>query len=72
MDSRKCQTTTASPAEPGELPFGLGSSKSRDIKFASRNDVALTNLLNLHCPIDPPRIAVIDKIAEALDECIAR
>jgi hypothetical protein len=24
MDSRKCQTATASPAEPGELPVGLG------------------------------------------------
>jgi hypothetical protein len=24
MDSCKCQTATASPAEPGELPFGLG------------------------------------------------
>jgi hypothetical protein len=24
MDSRKCQTATASPAEPGELPIGLG------------------------------------------------
>jgi len=24
MDSRKCQTSTASPAEPGELPVGLG------------------------------------------------
>jgi len=23
MDSRKCQTATASPAEPGELPIGL-------------------------------------------------
>jgi len=23
MDSRKCQTAAASPAEPGELPFGL-------------------------------------------------
>ena len=23
MDSRKCQTATASPAEPGELPVGL-------------------------------------------------
>lgn len=23
MDSRKCQTSTASPAQPGELPFGL-------------------------------------------------
>src|SRR5690554_4396786 len=24
MDSRNCQTATASPAEPGELPFWLG------------------------------------------------
>jgi len=24
MDFRKCQTSTASPAEPGELPFALG------------------------------------------------
>jgi hypothetical protein len=23
MDSRKCQTATASPAKPGELPIGL-------------------------------------------------
>jgi hypothetical protein len=23
MDSRKCQTATASPAEPGELPIGV-------------------------------------------------
>jgi hypothetical protein len=23
MDSSKCQTATASPAEPGELPIGL-------------------------------------------------
>jgi hypothetical protein len=26
MDSRKCQTATASPAEPGELPGGLAPS----------------------------------------------
>ena len=25
MDSRKCQTPTASPAEPGELPIGLAT-----------------------------------------------
>jgi len=25
MDSRKCQTATATPAKPGELPFGLGA-----------------------------------------------
>jgi hypothetical protein len=25
MDSRKCQTVTATPAKPGELPVGLGS-----------------------------------------------
>ena len=24
MDSRKCQTATATPAKPGELPVGLG------------------------------------------------
>jgi hypothetical protein len=24
MDSRKCQTVTATPAKPGELPVGLG------------------------------------------------
>jgi hypothetical protein len=23
MDSRKCQTATATPAEPGELPVGI-------------------------------------------------
>jgi hypothetical protein len=25
MDSRKCQTVTATPAKPGELPVGLGT-----------------------------------------------
>ena len=25
MDSRNCQTSTATPAEPGELPWKLGS-----------------------------------------------
>jgi len=29
MDSRKCQTATASPAEPGELPVGLGWTQQR-------------------------------------------
>ena len=31
MDSSKCQTATASPAEPGELPIGLGASISRAV-----------------------------------------
>ncbi len=25
MDSRKCQTSTAAPAKPGDLPIGLGN-----------------------------------------------
>jgi hypothetical protein len=30
MDSRKCQTSTASPAEPGELPVALAFDPDRD------------------------------------------
>jgi hypothetical protein len=33
MDSRKCQTSTASPAEPGELPVALGSEVSLQNNF---------------------------------------
>jgi hypothetical protein len=29
MDPRKCQTTAASPAEPGELPFWLANQTNR-------------------------------------------
>jgi hypothetical protein len=36
MDSRKCQTATASPAEPGELPIGLGLPGSRRIKTLAK------------------------------------
>jgi len=31
MDPRKCQTTTASPAEPGELPIWLGGRRDTPI-----------------------------------------
>jgi len=48
MDSRTCQTSAASPAEPGGLPFGLGTlfprmqpgcGKSQRTPFATRCEV---------------------------------
>lgn len=35
MDSRKCQTPTASPAEPGELPIGLATILTQTFSIAS-------------------------------------
>ncbi len=42
MDSRICQTSTASPAEPGELPFALAFAGARASK-SSASDTSLTS-----------------------------
>jgi hypothetical protein len=34
--SRKCQTSTATPAEPGELPLGIGSRRQEPIPIMDR------------------------------------
>ncbi|MGO9339434.1 MAG: hypothetical protein ACLPY1_18200, partial [Terracidiphilus sp.] len=44
MDSLKCQTATASPAKPGELPFPLalrGSFNEIEAFFNSQQDCCL-------------------------------
>jgi len=41
MDSRKCQTSTASPAEPGELPVALGRSEGELVVFYQDNNPSL-------------------------------
>jgi len=42
VDSRICQTSTASPAEPGELPVGLDKRASHLIHHYPRNSVYVT------------------------------
>ena len=56
MDSRNCQTPTASPAEPGGLPLTLGIISFSGSYFR-RGMHGLTRLifLNLYCPLGSSR-----------------
>ena len=54
MDSRKCQTVTATPAKPGELPVGLETSivldKHRDPVLSAKLDRLIESV---HLVIEP-------------------
>ena len=57
MDSRTCQTSAASPAEPGGLPFGLGERSA--LPWKSVGASAARPGLNAIQPYEPNAIPLL-------------
>ena len=71
MDSRKCQTATATPAKPGVLPCGNSTvSRYTVLSYTITTQISTHVLNNIKVPQFDPEDAAHSAVVEVAKKCV--